>query len=285
MSPPTDTVSLEGRQRKFLLMAAPIPEFAVGRCGAVGVLYDVTEFARLDELRAELVAVASHELKTPLTTLRMNLLLLAESAQNLTSRQQEMLAAASLGCQELASTIDELLDLTRIEAGQLRLAQDLVELYAVIEQAVSALRPRYEDAGVTLHIQRACARALVRGDAARLGIVFTNLLTNALTYTPSGGMVAIAVASQQSPARDGTPLLRITVTDTGPGIPAEFRERVFEKFFRVEHYRGNGTQGVRGAGIGLYLCRQIIEAHGGTIWCEPGDEGRGTRIAFCLKGG
>lgn len=277
-------VSLEGRQRKFLLMAAPIPEFAVGRCGAVAVLYDVTEFARLDELRSELVAVASHELKTPLTTLRMNLLLLAESAQNLSPRQQEMLAAASLGCQELASTIDELLDLTRIEAGQLRLAQDLVDLYAVIEQAVAALRPRYEDATITLQVRRECKRALVRGDAARLAIVFTNLLTNALTYTPCGGAVSIAVTSQQSTGRNGTPLLRIAVTDTGPGIPTEFRERVFEKFFRVEHYRDNGTQGPRGAGIGLYLCRQIVEAHGGTIWCEAGDNGRGTRMIFCLKG-
>jgi NtrC-family two-component system sensor histidine kinase KinB len=278
------TVSLDGRQRRFLLMATPIPEFSAGRCGAVAVLYDVTEFARLDELRAELIAVASHELKTPLTTLRMNLLLLGESAQNLTPRQQEILAAASMGCQELASTIDELLDLTRIEAGQLRLAQDMVDLYAVIEQTVSALCPRYEDATVTLQIRRECRRALVRGDAARLGIVFTNLLTNALTYTPCGGAVSIAVTSQQSTGRNGTPLLRIAVTDTGPGIPREFRERVFEKFFRVEHHRANCANGARGAGIGLYLCRQIIEAHGGKIWCEPGDDGHGTRIAFSLNG-
>jgi len=77
--------------------------------------------------------------------------------------------------------------------------------------------------------------------------------------------------------------LHIAVTDTGPGIPAEFRERVFEKFFRVEQHRGSDLNGTRGAGIGLYLCRQIIEAHGGSIWCEPGDDGRGTRIAFLLK--
>ena len=236
------SVSLDGRQRKFLLIATPIPEFSVGRCGAVAVLYDVTEFARLDELRSELVAVASHELKTPLTTLRMNLLLLGEGAHNLTPRQQEILAAASLGCQELAGTIDELLDLTRIEAGQLRLVQDTVDLYAVIEQAVSALRPRYEDADIMLQVRRECERALVRGDAARLGIVFTNLLTNALTYTPRGGMVSIEVTSRQNTGRDGKQLLQIAVTDTGPGIPTEFRERVFEKFFRVEHHRTNGTK-------------------------------------------
>jgi NtrC-family two-component system sensor histidine kinase KinB len=277
------SVSLNDHQRKFLLMAIPIPEFSAERYGAVAVLYDVTEFARLDELRSELVAVASHELKTPLTTLRVNLLLLGESADNLTPRQQEILTAASLGCQELASTIDELLDLTRIEAGQLRLVQDTIDLSVVIEQAVSALRPRYEDAGIALQVRREGERALVRGDAARLGIVFTNLLTNALTYTPRGGAVSIEMALRQNTGRDGKQLLQIAVTDTGPGIPIEFRERVFEKFFRVEHHRAGGANGARGAGIGLYLCRQIVEAHGGRIWCEPNNNERGTRIAFCLK--
>jgi NtrC-family two-component system sensor histidine kinase KinB len=91
------------------------------------------------------------------------------------------------------------------------------------------------------------------------------------------------VTSRQNAGREDEHLLQIAVTDTGPGIPSEFRERVFEKFFRVEHHRVNGTNGARGAGIGLYLCRQIVEAHQGTIWCEPGDNGCGTRIAFVLK--
>ena len=277
------SVSLAGRQRKVLLIATPIPEFSVGRCGAVAVLYDVTEFARLDELRSELVAVASHELKTPLTTLRMNVLLLGEGAQNLTLRQQEILTAASLGCEELAGTIDELLDLTRIEAGQLRLEHETVNLYTVIEQATSALRSRYEDTNITLHVRREHEQAFVHGDAARLSRVFTNLLTNALTYTPHGGMVSISVTSPQSTGRSSEPLLQIAVTDTGPGIPPEFRERVFEKFFRVEHHRANGTNGARGAGIGLYVCRQIVEAHGGRIWCEAGDNGHSTQIIFLLK--
>jgi NtrC-family two-component system sensor histidine kinase KinB len=277
------SVSLDGRQYKFLLMVVPIPEFSVGRYGAVAVLYDVTDFARLDELRMELVAVASHELKTPLTTLHMNLLLLGEAADNLTPRQQEMLATAILGCQELASTIDELLDLTRIEAGQLRLDQEMVDLWAVIEHSAGAVRPRYEDAGLVLQLKRDGERSIVCGDAVRLGVVFKNLLTNALTYTPHGGTVSIQVASRQNTPLESKGLLQIAVTDTGPGIPAEFHERVFEKFFRVEHHHGGSSNGGRGAGIGLYLCRQIIEAHGGSIWCEPGDDGRGTRIAVLLR--
>jgi NtrC-family two-component system sensor histidine kinase KinB len=240
----------------------------------------IADFARLDQLRAELVAVASHELKTPLTSLQMNLLLLDERAEGLTPRQREVLAAAILGGQELAATIDELLDLTRIEAGQLRLLRERVDPAALAEQVVQALRPRFEDAEVALRVVNEARGVGVRGDPARLRVVFTNLLTNALKYTPRGGAVVVRLSSRQNAAVGGKQALQIAVTDTGPGIPPEFRERVFEKFFRVEHHREGGPEGVRGTGIGLYLCREIIEAHGGTIRCEPGDGGRGTRIAF-----
>jgi NtrC-family two-component system sensor histidine kinase KinB len=172
--------------------------------------------------------------------------------------------------------------LTRIEAGQLRLTQERVDLYAGIEQVVGNLRPRYEDAQIELRIDREAGEATVRGDAARLRIVFANLLTNALKYTPAGGKVVVRVSSGQNAALPKTALLQIAVTDTGPGIPAEFRERVFEKFFRVEHQRSGVVEGVRGAGIGLYLCRQIVEAHGGRIYCEPVEDGVGTRIALTL---
>jgi NtrC-family two-component system sensor histidine kinase KinB len=260
----------------------PIPEFRTGEFGAVVVLYDVTDFARLDELRMELVGVASHELKTPLTTLRKNLLLLGEDASNLSPRQQEVLSTAIAGCQQLANTIDELLDLTRIEAGQLRLSNEVIDLYGVIDRAVASMHQRFEDAEIELRLDRQCPSAMVRGDPVRLGMVFTNLLSNALKYTPHGGRVWIRVASLQNAAAGGNPLLQIAVTDTGPGIPNAFRERVFEKFFRVEQHQENGEGGTKGAGIGLYLCRQIVDAHRGKISCEPGESGLGTRIALVI---
>jgi NtrC-family two-component system sensor histidine kinase KinB len=273
---------LGGRPHRFLLSAVPIPEFAPGRCGAVIVLDDVTEFARLDELRGELIGVASHELKTPLTTLRMNLLLLGEQAEDLTARQREMLDAALGGCEELRGTIDELLDMTRIEAGQLRLDLSPVDLPLVLDQALRPLRPRFEDAGVRLHVSRNGEPAVAQGDAARLRTVLTNLLTNALKYSPSGSTVTVRVSSGQNAGADSPSTLQIAVTDQGPGIPAEFRERVFEKFFRVEHHLDASPGGVRGTGVGLYLCREIIKAHGGSIHCETGDGGLGTRVAFSL---
>jgi NtrC-family two-component system sensor histidine kinase KinB len=276
--------TLNGHAVKLAFTVAPIPELTPRRSGAVLLLDDVSDFARLDDLRSELVAVASHELKTPVTTLGMNLLLLQETAEQLDPRQRQILEAAILGVQELGDTIDELLDLTRIEAGQLRLFRDRVDLFALLDQVVRRLRPRFEDAEVGLRIDRAVGEATVRGDAARLKIVFANLLTNALKYTPRGGEVIIRVSSRQNAALPAAQHLQIAVTDTGPGIPPEFRERVFEKFFRVEHQQPGVVEGVRGAGIGLYLCRQIIEAHDGSIRCEEGDQGHGTRIAIELDG-
>ena len=269
--------------RKMLLTVAPIREFAPQRPGAALVLDDVTEFARLDELRSELVAVASHELKTPLTTLRMNLLLLQERADMLDARQKEILAAAIRGLEELAATVDELLDLTRIEAGQLRLLEERVDLDALVRQTAQSLRPRFEDAEIRLRLIHGAPAATVRGDAARLRVVLANLLVNALKYTPRGGEVVVHLACPQDAAGAAGRFVQIAVTDTGPGVPPEYRERVFEKFFRVEHQRPGGSEGVRGAGIGLYLCRQIIEAHGGSIRLQAGENGRGAHVVIRLE--
>jgi NtrC-family two-component system sensor histidine kinase KinB len=276
-------VTLKGRQVKMLVTVVPIRDFLPRRPGAAIVLADVTEFARLDELRGEVVAVASHELKTPLTAVQMNLLLLQERPENLTPRQREILSAAIRGGEELAATIEELLDLTRIEAGQLQLTRQRVDLVPVVEQVVRTFRVRFDDEGVGLRVVQEAHEATVRGDPARLKVVFVNLLTNALKYTPRGGTVTVHLASGQNAAAGGKGTLQIAVTDTGPGIPPELRERVFEKFFRVEDQRPDGPKGVRGTGIGLYLCREIVTAHGGTIRCTSGDDGRGTRIAITLE--
>jgi NtrC-family two-component system sensor histidine kinase KinB len=123
---------------------------------------------------------------------------------------------------------------------------------------------------------------MVRGDAARLTNVVTNLLTNALKYSPQGSTVTVRLSSGPAGGNGAAPV-QVSVTDQGPGIPAEFRERVFDKFFRVEHHHDSPNK-VPGTGIGLYLTREIIRAHGGSIRCEPGDGGVGSRFVFTLPG-
>jgi NtrC-family two-component system sensor histidine kinase KinB len=278
-------LTLDGRERALLPRVVPVPGPAddSGRHGAVLVLYDVTELVRLDEMRLELIAVASHELRTPLTTMRMTLLMLQEDGAALGPRQRDLLATSLLGVDQLTATVDEFLDLTRIEAGQLRLACDSVDVASLLGSAVRPVKLTCQEAGVELALEIAQGTPdRIWADAARLGVVLSNILGNAVKYTPEGGRVTVRACSMDGGAALAGAALDITVTDTGPGVPDEYRERIFEKFFRVEHHRGGDEEGVRGSGIGLYLSRQIVQEHGGRIMCESGDGGRGTRIDIAL---
>ena len=276
------SLSARGETRKLLPRILPVPGLAEGRQGAVLVLYDVTELARLDEMRSELVAVASHEFGTPLTTLRMTLLMMGESGGSRSTRQQDLLATALVGVEQLATTVDEFLDLTRIEAGRLRLNFDRVNLDALLAETLRSIRTRYEEAKLELNAAIAERLPTLRADGVRLKVVLSNILTNAAKYTPPGGRVHVEASWLQNAGMEGASVVQIAVTDTGRGVPPDLRERIFDKFFRVEHHRGAEETGVRGSGIGLYLARQVVEAHGGRIRCEAGPDGAGTRIAFTL---
>lgn len=245
--------------------------------GVVLVLSDVTELVRLDEMRTELVAVAAHELRTPLTTLRMTLLMLQERAASLEQRDRDLVATALVGVEQLASTVVEFLDLTRIEAGQLRLYCDRVDVGALLERSIDGIRVACVDKGVSVHVVRVPGADTVWGDVPRLTVALSNVLSNAVKYTPVGGTIEVGAS-----ARGGGAEVCIEVTDSGPGIAPELRERVFEKFFRVEHHRHVREGGERGAGIGLYLARQIVLAHGGEIRCKAGASGVGARFVITL---
>jgi two-component system, NtrC family, sensor histidine kinase KinB len=272
-------VHLDGRMIRLLPTAVPIPQSSGNRYGAVLVLEDVTDFVRLDELRTELIALVSHELRTPLTSLRMNMLMLREQAHVMQERQRDLLDAALAGCEDLGRTIDELLDLSRIESGQLRLSKMPVDLKALVDQLVAGFRPRFAAAGVDLQCVAECQKAIVLADRSRLTVVISNLLTNALKYTPLGGSVEARVSTQNA-GFNGAQNLQIAVSDTGPGVPMEFQEQIFEKFFRVEHQTSKSGVSAQGTGFGLYLCRQIVEAHGGRIRCISREDGPGTTIRF-----
>jgi len=278
----TWNVTVEGRDRRFLLTVVPIPDFTPGKHGAVAVLDDVTQFARLDELRSELIGVASHELKSPLTALKMNLLMLSERARELTPGQNELVVAAVRGCDELGLTIEELLDVTRIEAGQLRLNLAVVELNSWLRQTSQSLRSRFEDANVRLEFIPCEQSVTVRADPIRLRSVLANLLENALKYSPEFASVTVELSSRQNAGVAGGQVARIAVTDRGPGVPGPYRERIFEKFFRVEHHTGSDSGNVHGTGIGLYLSREIIKAHQGEIVCETNEPDIGTTFAISL---
>ena len=285
VAPPVDltrTVRVEenGDSRRLLPRVVPVPPAAAQRAGAVLVLSDVTDLARLDEMRSELVAVASHELQTPLTTLRMTLLMLKEDAGGLSSRHRELVETSLMGVEQLGEIVREFLDLARIEAGQLRLVCEPVHLPRVVDASLARVDGQARELGIRVTADVGGDIPLVRGDALRLRVVLDNILSNALKYTPSDGTIVVECRSRGT-ARDESGV-SIRVIDTGAGVPAAYRARIFDKFFRIEHHQIDQRPAARGAGIGLYMCRQIIELHGGTIACEPGLDERGTCISITL---
>ena len=248
--------------------------------GAILLLYDVTDLAQVDEMRSELVAVASHELQTPLTTLRMTLLMLQETSDMLPVRQRELVATSLIGVDQLTDTVHEFLDLTRIEAGELRLNLEPVRVVALLADVVRRAQRQADAQAVHLHTDDEPDLPSVVGDPRRLQVVFDNIMSNALKYTPRGE--CITVSSRRSASNGGPASVLISVTDAGPGVPIGFRARIFDKFFRIEHQQPEGRPHARGAGIGLYMCRQIVELHGGRIDCAAGQDGRGTCITVEL---
>jgi NtrC-family two-component system sensor histidine kinase KinB len=279
----TIPVERDGTSQRLLPRVVPVPGLTPQQSGAILLLYDVTELARLDEMRSELVAVASHELQTPLTTLRMTLLMLQEAAAGLPARERELVATSLIGVEQLTETVHEFLDLTRIEAGELRLNLEPVHVPSLLLEVIGHAEAQATARGIVVRSSVAPDLPNVIGDQRRLRVVFDNVLSNALKYTPSGGTITVRGASSRpSAVHGGLGAVTIRVTDTGPGVPAAFRTRIFDKFFRLEYQHLDDRRHPRGAGIGLYMCRQIVELHGGHVSCAAGADDRGACITVEL---
>ena len=286
-------------ERRFLTRVVPTEKSGPrAREGAVVVFSDVTEIARLDEMRMDFVAAASHELRTPLCTLKMMLSLISEgraASDRVNAPEDEMIRTALDGCDQLGQTVDAMLDLARAETGNIRLNRERFVASTFVAETLRTVATRYADARVAVSFNDETEHGELDGDIARLAVVLSNLLGNALKYSAAGDAVEIAarVTHARSEVRDSCAAdetglveacgLEIAVTDEGHGVPLEYRERVFEKYFRVEHQTAKtAAHAPRGAGMGLYLCKQIVEAHGGTIHCDAAPSGRGARFSVRL---
>jgi signal transduction histidine kinase len=233
------------------------------------VLQDATRLRRFDELRSDVVATVAHELRTPLTSLRMAVHLCAEEAAGpISEKQADLLFAAREDCERLQRIVDDLLDLSRVEAGRMELQRGPVSAGALLGDAVAQAHAVADAGHVQLEAQSPPPDALVLADAARIQLVLANLVSNAIRHTPSGGRVAVA-------ARQGRDAVTFEVRDTGEGIPAQHLDRIFERFYRVPGARSGAT------GLGLYLSREIVRAHGGEMGVES-VPGQGSRFWFTL---
>jgi len=257
--------------RYFLPHAVPIRDGDDHLLGVTLVLGDVTNLRRLDEMKSGLLSVVSHELKTPLTSIRMAVhLLLEERIGTLTRKQTELLVAARDDSNRLHKIIEELLDMGRLESGRVELELQPHSAQQLIADAISPLESAFHDRGITITVEIPQDAPKVLADPARIDHVFSNLLNNALKFTPPGGHVVLSVMTDEDK-------LRFTVSDSGPGIAPEHLSRVFDRFYRVT---GPGQPG--GAGLGLAIAREIVQAHGGQIEVQS-ELGKGSRFSFSLK--
>ncbi|NTX10345.1 HAMP domain-containing protein [Myxococcus sp. CA056] len=262
-------VELADGDRWLLPRGSPVYGETGEVVGATVILQDVTRLRRFDELKNDLVATVAHEFRTPLTSLRMAVHLVAEGMVGaVTEKQADLLFAAREDCERLQGIVDDLLDLSRIQAGQLRLEVRRVPAEELVEAALDSQRSAAAERGVRLSRQVGLEVESVDVDPDRLGLVLGNLVGNGVKHTPAGGEVEVRVA------REGTHV-RFEVRDTGEGIAPEQQGRIFEKF-----YRAPGAP-VGGAGLGLSIAKEIVQAHGGELGVVSAP-GRGSTFWFTL---
>jgi signal transduction histidine kinase len=255
--------------RYFLPRGAPVYETRGVVVGATVILQDVTRLRRFEELKNDLVATVAHEFRTPLTSLRMAVHLCTEQvAGPLTEKQAELLYAAREDCDRLQGMVDDFLDLSRIESGRVELTPLPTEVSGLIKSAIDEYRSDADAKGVNLAPEPFLPEFMVLADRERIRHVFSNLISNAVRYTPKGGSITVGAK-----AVDGS--VRFTVADTGTGIPKEYQERIFEKFFQVP------DSGPKGTGLGLYIATEIVRAHGGEIGVDS-EPGKGSTFWFTL---
>ena len=237
------------------------------------VLEDVTELRRLQRIRAEFVDNLSHELRTPITTVR----LLAETLTRemdeagASDRARDMVAKIDVETGHLAQMVGELLDLTKIEQGSAPLYLDDVDIGEVVRSSLERLALFAERQSVTLVADLPEEPLWIRGDDDRLAQVLVNLLHNAIKFSPEGGGVTVR-------ARVIEQEVVVSVEDRGVGIPRADLDRVFERFYKVDKAR---VRGKGGTGLGLAIARHIVEGHGGRIWVES-VEGHGATFRFAI---
>jgi signal transduction histidine kinase len=220
------------------------------------------------EEQHRLIADASHELRTPLAAMRAELDV-SLRADDLDPHAQAVLRSARDEVDRLGRTVDGLLTLAQADQGALALDRVDVDLAAVAGRTAERLRALAASRDIT--VQTRLEPAPVCGDAARLGQAVANLLDNAIKFSPPGATVLVTTASAGEEAR-------VEVLDQGPGIPPDARERVFDRFARLDASR---TRATGGAGIGLSLVREVARAHGGRAWTEPGPHG-GSRFSLAV---
>ncbi|MGC9398060.1 MAG: ATP-binding protein [Anaerolineae bacterium] len=253
---------------RFLqVIVTPLPDRM--EPGYLVILQDLTRIRRLETIRRDFISNISHELRTPLASLRAVTETLQDGAIDDPPIARRFLEHIASEVNAMSQLVNELLELSRIESGRAPLQRRPTPVSDLVSTPVGRLLPQAERSGVTLHVDIPDDLPYVWVDPERVQMVITNLLHNAIKFTPAGGEVNVRVERDRD-------VVKVTVRDTGVGIPEEDQARIFERFYKTDRARSSG-----GTGLGLAIAKHVVQAHGGQIWVES-ELGVGSTFAFTL---
>ena len=259
--------------RKIIRASSAVIENENGQTiGMVSVLSDITKQRELDEMKSAFVAKVSHELRTPLVAIEKSIsLLLTRATGPLSDNQEQFLSIADRNLKRLARLINDLLDLSKLEAGKMQMKMEPCSIGRNIDESIDGLLNWANTKSINFerNIQKDLPEIMF--DSDRMIQVLTNLIGNAVKFTPVNGVITVAAALQED-------YVEVSIADTGIGIPPESLGKVFDKFYQVGERTATD---ISGTGIGLSIAKEIVEIHGGRIWVES-DQGRGARFIFTL---
>lgn len=262
------TESIEVTTSRRFLQLIVVPDRSASD-GSLLLVQDLTRMRHLETVRRDFISNISHELRTPLASLKALTETLRDGALSDPSAAPHFLSRIETEVDVLSQMTQELLDLSRIESGQMTLNLSRLNPVQLLNAAAERMRAQAERAGLVLTVEAPATLLEVRADGARVEQVLVNLIHNAVKFTPTPGVITLSAQADRS-------FVRFTVKDTGIGIPEEDLERVFERFYKTDRSRsGSGT------GLGLSISRHIVELHGGKIWVES-REGEGSSFQFTL---
>jgi len=260
--------SVELPSRQFLQLVV-IPDYHTPG-GSLLLVQDLTRVRRLETIRRDFVSNISHELRTPLASLKALTETLQDGALDDYEAARRFLSRISIEVDALTHMAQELLDLSRIESGQVTLELRPIAPKKLLRSAAERMRLQAERAGLSLEVDCPSGLSKVQADLPRIEQVLVNLIHNAVKFTRPGGKVVLS-------AEAGERVICFAVQDNGVGIPADDLPRIFERFYKTDRARSSG-----GTGLGLSISRHLIESHGGRIWAES-REGEGSTIFFTLR--
>ena len=260
-----------------------VPTETNGRTNLLCFLRDVSELKQAERVRTDFIAMVSHDLRTPLAAIKEAMSLLSETAASrLEDRQRRYLTIAREEIDRLNRMVDNLVEVSRMDSGKVVLRFDAVDLAELLSSAIESLSLLVNKRNLIVERNIPARLPPVMGDRDRLLRVFNNVLDNAIKYTPRGGTIRVdigfvdpgATVLSEKGILSNTGYVQVTVSDDGPGIPAEFLDRIFGKFERVDPHGP-------GIGLGLAIVRSIVEMHYGKVWAQS-NLGEGAKFSFIL---